>query len=140
MEPSLPLLAGVCCQASEYRGTSVTPGNPLWFLDLVSLLSQPAPKSRREKQIIRVRKRRRRSTESVLEHEPTVSEKHFRDVGLLMMLASSLLLLSLFVPPRMEQDRPYHYERGQDIHYSDGRSVHTIPTWKRVDDREGKGD
>jgi hypothetical protein len=69
---------------------------------------------------------------------PSYNER-FLGLGVLTLL--SPFYLPLFVafflciaPVTVDQERPHHYER-HDIHVRDGRGgIHTIPTWKRVDD------
>jgi len=70
---------------------------------------------------------------------PNYNERCLR-LGFLILLAPlwvpllSILLIPMFAPLIPEQDRPHHYER-HEVQVIDGRGgVHTIPTWKRVDD------
>jgi hypothetical protein len=67
---------------------------------------------------------------------PGYNERCLR-LGLLILLAPlwvPLLWMLLFAPLIPKQDPPHHYER-HDINVIDGRGiVHTVPTWKRVDD------
>ena len=70
---------------------------------------------------------------------PDYNERYLR-LGFLFLLAPLwvpllwMLLSPVFAPLTPAEDRPHHYER-HDIHFVDTLGgVHTIPTWKRVDD------
>jgi len=72
--------------------------------------------------------------------EPPNHNEHYLRLGLLILLSPIwvpllwLMLSPIFAPVAPEQDRPHHYEM-HPIHVVDSRgAVHTIPTWKRVDD------
>lgn len=70
---------------------------------------------------------------------PDYNERCWRS-ALLFLLAPIwvpllwMLLSPVFASVLPQQDRSHHYER-HDIHVVDSRGgVHTVPTWKRVDD------
>ena len=66
--------------------------------------------------------------------ESSDDSKRFLDLGRLILLTLFCLFVSIVSAPTAEKDRPHHYERGPEIHVYDGRGVHTVPNWKRVDD------
>jgi hypothetical protein len=122
MESSLRPPAGVCCQPSGYRRTLVTPGNPLWFLDLVSLLSQPAPDPapepvkvnlipvrewKRHWNVSRLlrppvkrhrRRRRRRLISRIRRHISRISDKQYMFFGVAALLIAVLLIVTAPAP------------------------------------------
>jgi hypothetical protein len=109
----------------------VTPGNPLWFLDLVSLLSQPAPPPtpppvrvnlipvrewRRDWTVYRLlrqpfRRRRRRLISKIGRYTLSISDKQYMFLGAvtLLMAAVDHRGASFLYSPTAFSARPIHF-------------------------------
>jgi hypothetical protein len=66
--------------------------------------------------------------------EPSDHSKGFLDLGALILLALFCFIFFCIVSAPRTTERAHHYEKGRDVHVSDGRGVYTLHTWNRIDD------